>query len=158
MRPMRLYIDTSVWGGYFDQEFAPITVEFFDAVCAGRFTALISDTLVQELIEAPSHVQDPFERVLRTPCERLRSTDEIERLRDGYLNARVVSAKYAGDALHVAHATVARADVVESWNFKHLVNPRRERAFNAVNLSLGYGLISILTPMDIVRGSGDDDD
>jgi hypothetical protein len=51
---MRVYIDTSVWGGYFDEEFSAITVQFFEAPFAGLFSALVSDTLVEELIEAPA--------------------------------------------------------------------------------------------------------
>jgi hypothetical protein len=53
--------------------------------------------------------------------------------------------------LHVAYATLARADVLVSWNFKHLVNPLRERAFNGVNVANGYGFVSIMTPAEVVR-------
>jgi predicted nucleic acid-binding protein len=158
MKPMRVYIDTSVFGGYFDEEFSEITVQFFDALFAGKITALISDTLVEELIEAPRQVQDLLERTLQTPCERFGVSEQTNRLKDAYLRAGIVTGKYADDALHVAHATIVRADVVVSWNFKHLVNPQRERAFNGVNLACGYGLISILTPMEIGRIAGDDDE
>jgi hypothetical protein len=41
--------------------------------------------------------------------------------------------------------------VIASWNFKHMVDPRRVRAFNGVNLSMGYGWVSILSPSDIVH-------
>jgi hypothetical protein len=53
--------------------------------------------------------------------------------------------------MHVAMATLARVDVIASWNFKHLVDPRRSRAFNGVNLSMGYGLVAIMSPSDIVK-------
>jgi hypothetical protein len=53
--------------------------------------------------------------------------------------------------MHVAMATLARADVIASWNFKHMLDPRRCRGFNGVNVALGYGLVSILSPADIVR-------
>lgn len=62
----------------------------------------------------------------------------------------MVAAQYADDALHVAHATLARADVIVSWNFKHLVNPSRVRAFNGVNIVQGHGPVIIMTPSDIV--------
>jgi hypothetical protein len=58
----------------------------------------------------------------------------------------------ADDALHVAQATLARADVIVSWNFKHLVNPTRIRAFNGVNLGQGYGLVVIMTPAEVIGG------
>ena len=76
-------------------------------------------------------------------------TREVELLRDAYLTAGVVAAQYADDALHVAHATLARADVIVTWNFRHLVNPSRVRAFNGVNIAQGYGPVIIMTPVDI---------
>ncbi len=71
-------------------------------------------------------------------------------LRDAYLRAGVVTPKYADDALHVAQATLARVDVIVSWNFKHLVNPTRIRMFNGVNLAQGYGLVVIMTPSEVI--------
>lgn len=59
------------------------------------------------------------------------------------------------DALHVALATVARVDVMVSWNFKHIVNLDRIRLFNAVNLEQDYGLIEIRTPKEVLRDEKD---
>lgn len=53
--------------------------------------------------------------------------------------------------MHVAHASVARADVIVSWNFKHLVNPLRIRGFNGVNAAQGYGPVVIMTPEDVAH-------
>ena len=72
-------------------------------------------------------------------------------LQEAYLKSNALTRRWAEDALHVAIATVARADVLVSWNFKHLVDPRRVRVFNGINLGMGYGLISILPPGDIVQ-------
>jgi hypothetical protein len=144
-------VDTSVFGGCLDDEFAAPAQDFFGAVLAGAVRALISDTLVGELVNAPDPVQDVLQRVLDAGCERLALTQEAELLRDAYLLAGVVTVKYADDALHVAQSTLARADVLVSWNFKHLVNPSRVRAFNGVNTVQGYGQIIIMTPTDIVR-------
>jgi hypothetical protein len=44
------------------------------------------------------------------------------------------------DATHVAAATVARADAIVSWNFKHIVRIDKMRAYNQVNLQTGFGL------------------
>jgi hypothetical protein len=145
----RAYIDTSVFGGYFDEEFAEPSRRFFEAVFASRVAALISDTLVGELVSAPQDVQELLTRTLQVGCERLPLTPEAIILRDAYLRAGVVTPKYGDDALHVAQATLARADVVVSWNFRHLVNPTRIRMFNGVNLTQGYGLVVIMTPAEV---------
>ncbi|MEI6127857.1 MAG: hypothetical protein WCQ99_15025, partial [Pseudomonadota bacterium] len=47
-------------------------------------------------------------------------------LAQAYLKAKVVSPNYTDDARHVAIATVEQIDLIVSWNFKHLVNVRRE--------------------------------
>lgn len=149
MKRMRVYIDTSVFGGCFDDEFESDSKHFFDLLLEGRATALISDTLVAELVDAPDQVQDLLEKVLSSASERLGLLDEVEELRDAYLEAGVLSAKWADDALHVAHAVVARAHVLVSWNFRHLVNPLRIRGFNGVNATRGYGPVVIMTPEDV---------
>jgi predicted nucleic acid-binding protein len=147
---MRVYLDTSVFGGCFDEEFQAASQKLFDAVLTGRIIVLISDTLVGELVSAPEQVQNLLQRVIDSGCERLALNRETEHLRDAYLTAGVVTPQYADDALHVAHATLARADVIVSWNFKHLVNPSRVRAFNGVNIAQRYGPVIVMTPSDIV--------
>ena len=151
MKLLWVYIDTSVFGGCFDDEFADMSNAFLETVVRGGIKALISDTLVGELVDAPKEVRDILQRVIDAGCERFTLTREAEELRNSYLAAGVVSAKYENDAFHVAYATITRADVIVSWNFKHLVNPSRVRAFNGVNTSQGYGQIIVMTPADIVE-------
>jgi len=110
---------------------------------------VISDTLIAEIENAPAPVRSILEYLLAVDHERLPITEEVVGLQQAYLAAGVVTARFADDALHVAQATVARADVIASWNFKHLVNPIRVRAFNDVNSSRGYGVVVILTPADV---------
>jgi len=140
-----------VFGGCFDKEFSRDSQAFFRAISSGAITALLSATLLRELEEAPQRVRDLLPRTLDENCERIDVTPEMIDLRDAYLDAKVVTATYADDALHVAQATIAQADVITSWNFKHLVNPMRIRAFNRVNIARGCGQVVILTPSDIVR-------
>jgi hypothetical protein len=54
----RVYIDTSVVGGYFDDEFSADTIPFFEAVKQGLFTIVASDLLDAELLKAPAFVKD----------------------------------------------------------------------------------------------------
>ena len=96
--------------------------------------------------------------MLAGDCERLGLPEQTEDLRDAYLAAGVLKPKWADDALHVAHATAARAEVIVSWNFKHLVNPARIRGFNGVNASQGYGPIVIMTPEDLANAWKEEED
>ena len=47
-------------------------------------------------------------------------------------------------------ASVHRADVLLSWNFKHVVHLDKIRKFNSVNLRLGYPPIEIRSPKEYV--------
>lgn len=148
---MRAYIDTSVFGGYYDREFQTATRGFFAALAKGRVKALLSGALLRELDEAPERVQELLRSVMLQGYEALDVTEESVRLAQAYTSAGLVREKYANDALHVALATLARADVIVSWNFKHIVNPAQQRGFNGVNIALGYGIILVMTPAEIVK-------
>jgi hypothetical protein len=150
VKPLRVYLDTSVFGGYYDEEYEVITQRFFGLIQAGLIVPLLSETLVQELTRAPERVQNLLDWVCKGEYENLPLSYEAFILRQAYLRADIVTPKYASDALHVAHASVARADVIASWNFRHLVNPARMRSFSGVNVAMGYGISVIMTPAEIV--------
>ena len=77
-------------------------------------------------------------------------------LRDAYLKARILTPRWADDAAHVAAATVARADAIVSWNFRHIVRLDKMKAYNRINVLEGYGILTIVTPKEVVAGAEDD--
>jgi len=112
----------------------------------------------REVIGAPPDVRHLFEDTFDRGSDLLPVTDENEDLARQYLGAGVVSAKYEDDARYVAICTVHRVNHLVSWNFKHLVNVRREAGFNAVNLLQGYPPISIVNPKELINGNTDNED
>jgi predicted nucleic acid-binding protein len=158
MAKLRVYIDTSVFGGFFDDEFSHSSRAFFDFLAQGRAIALLSDSLVAELAAAPERVQDLLERSLTFDTERVEVTPEAEALRDAYIGNAVLPPRWSEDALHVAQATLSRADVIVSWNFRHLVNPVRIQGFSRVNALRGFGPVVILTPEDVNRNWMEEED
>lgn len=158
MRRLRVYFDTSVFGGQFDEEFESGSRALFDAVSQDKIIPLVSEVVARELEGAPELVRDAFARTLKGVCERLEVSDEAARLGDAYIRAGVVKEKWSDDALHVALATLAKADVIVSWNFQHLVNPSRIRAFNGVNVAEGHGQIIIMTPADVAHALEEGDE
>jgi hypothetical protein len=79
-------------------------------------------------------------------AEELETTAEALTLQQANMRADLVLPKYTDDALCVARATITHADVIVSWNFKHLVNPAQIRAFNGITLAEDYGMVVILSP------------
>jgi predicted nucleic acid-binding protein len=54
----RIYIDTSVFGGYFDEEFAEHTIPLFDRIRNNEFNLLYSTVTQEELENAPERVKE----------------------------------------------------------------------------------------------------
>lgn len=157
MKP-RLYLDTSVIGGYHDPEWMADTRELWRQRAAGMWQFVASGLVAQEVIGAPAEVRQLFEDTFDRARNLLAVTDEIEDLAQHYLEARVVSLRYADDARHVALCTVHRTNHLVSWNFRHLVNVRRSAGFNAVNLLQGYPPVSIVNPKELIYGSDEEED
>ena len=53
MKP-RIYIDTSIVGGYFDEEFSEHTIKLFERLEKDEIAFVLSDLLELELLNAPN--------------------------------------------------------------------------------------------------------
>jgi hypothetical protein len=80
----------------------------------------------------------------------LSESPATQALAEAYLAARLVPPRFRDDARHVAIASVAALDALVSWNFKHLVNLRRKRLVHSVNVRLGYPLIDLISPEEVL--------
>jgi len=124
MPPIRVYADTSVFGGVFDEEFQAASRAFFDQVRSGRFQLVTSAIVQEEISPAPAEVQEFFAGMLGS-MEIADVSEDALGLRASYLDARIVSPKWSDDVLHVAIATTAGCSLIVSWNFKHIVHFER---------------------------------
>ena len=153
---LSLYLDTSVIGGYFDDEWKVATRELWRQMEQGGFRFLSSDVTTQEIEDAPENVRDLFTDTF-TRETLIELTSEMENLAAAYVRQNVVPPKYRDDALHVAVCVVAKIDYLVSWNFKHLVNVQRAAGFNAVNLLHGYPIVRIVNPLELIYGNQTED-
>lgn len=147
----RVYIDTSVIGGCFDQEFEDWSNRLFDDFRSGKTIAVISDITLDELSEAPQKVQNNFSTIPDDSLEILTSNQESRELAE-----KAVSRRFYEDALHIAIATINQVNVLASWNFKHIVNLDRIRMYNSVNLKNGFSMLEIRTPREILKFDDDE--
>ena len=148
MNVYRVYADTSVFGGVFDDEFATASRTFFNQV-GERFVLVTSALVEAELATAPSEVCELFDRTL-ADAEIIGVSEPALRLQQAYLNAGIVTPKWATDALHVALASVAACSFIISWNFKHIVHFEKIPLYNAVNTLQGYRAIAIYSPQEVI--------
>lgn len=146
----RYYIDTSVFGGYFDSEFEETTKKLFGQIDRQGIKILFSELTRNELVNAPDKVKDFVNSLPDDIFEAIEITDEALDLADLYIKENVVGQTNREDCIHIALATLNRADVLVSWNFKHIVNLSRIRGYNSVNLKTGYPTIEIRSPLDLI--------
>ncbi len=143
-------------GGYYDTMFKDDTRALWRLSNAGRFRLFSSQIVIDEIAGAPVRVVALMDTTF-SPENVLSVNDEIEELAAAYMAQKVVPAKYANDAQHVAVCSVARLDFLVSWNFRHLANARREAGFNAVNLLQGYPPVRIVAPTFLIHGQEEED-
>lgn len=147
---MRLYLDTSVIGGYYDAEFSEWTKPLIEDILNGEHIAIISDITIMEIRDAPRSVNQLLEKLINSSSELVTSNEQTDKLASYYLKEGALTRKSIEDAQHIALATYNNVSAVVSWNFKHIVNMDRIRLFNSVNLKYGYGLIDIRSPREVI--------
>ena len=156
MKKLRVYIDTSVIAGCLDDEFSLESNQLMEAIKQEKFILLMSDIIVSELINASQSVKDILLSIPQRVIEVVKITPEVLQLRDAYINEGVVTSKSINDATHVAAATIARAAAIISWNFKHIVRLDKMKGYNQINLLNGYGILTIISPLEVTIDEAND--
>ncbi|MBM3933098.1 MAG: type II toxin-antitoxin system VapC family toxin [SAR202 cluster bacterium] len=147
---MRVYCDTSVFGGLFDPEFTVASKAFFEQVLEGRFALITSSIVEEELALAPPAVRKVYSG-LAGIIEVVPISDTAIQLRDAYLTAQVVGSKSHKDALHIAVASTSDCRMVVSWNFKHIVHFQKIPVYNAINTVYGLPPLGIFSPSEVIH-------
>lgn len=144
---MKVYFDSSVYGGCFDPEFRTASVELFRRTKAGWFTFVWSSVVEDEMRDAPPDVRKLFATFTKRPASvKVIVTPKVAQLASEYIRAGVLPGTMFNDALHVALATIYQVAYLSSWDKKHLVAPARVVGFQQVNLNFGFGPVNIVTP------------
>lgn len=147
----RIYLDTSVFGGYFDPEFELWTKILFDKIIQDEYKIIYSRLTDIELNPAPEPVKNLAKNLPESCLEFIDISDEAIELAEHYLKENVVGKTSRADCIHIALATLHTADILVSWNFKHIVNVNRIRGYNAVNYKFGHKILEIRTPREILE-------
>ena len=144
-----IYVDTSVYGGRFDSEFSFWTEFFFDRIVKSDIQMIYSEVVDDELFGAPQKVKEFIESIPEKNILKVELTEEAILLAEKYLKENVVGNKSRADCYHIATATILKADVLVSWNFKHTVNIGKIKGYNAVNMLNDYWTLEIRSPREI---------
>jgi predicted nucleic acid-binding protein len=151
---MELYLDTSVIGALFDSE-NPIRIEItkrlLHSILSGLHIGFISNIVNEEIDKAPFELRVKLLKIIkRFSLDLITEDDESANLVDKYVNARIMRKGALLDLRHLALATVHGVDALVSWNYHDIVNIRTRREVHSINLRLGYPLIEIVSPEEVV--------
>jgi predicted nucleic acid-binding protein len=147
----KIYIDTSVFGGYFDEEFSNQTIPLFERIKNEEFILLYSSVTQGELENAPNYVKELVNTLKVNYTEYIDLSEDAIDLANEYISEKVVGLTSYADCLHIALATINRADYLVSWNFKHIVNIQRIIGYNAINIKNGYKQLEIRSPREFQK-------
>ncbi len=151
-----IYVDTSVFGGKFDSEFEHWTELFFNKVLESDIKLIYSDVAKDELQDSPVKVKEFVKSIPDRNIFKAELTEEAVLLAEKYIEEKVDGKSSRADCYHIAIATILKADILVSWNFKHIVNIQRIHGYNAVNLMNDYCSIEIRNPREVFDYENDD--
>ena len=151
MKKQRLYLDTSVFGGLYDEEFQEITKPLFERIEKSEFEIIFSNITEQELENAPQIIKSTINLLPQNSTLLVKSDLEAAQLAKKYIDEKVVGPTSYADCLHIALATIHNANILVSWNFKHIVNVVRIGGYNSVNIAAGYKPIDIRSPRELEK-------
>jgi predicted nucleic acid-binding protein len=148
-------VETSVWSFAFAEdvpEYRADTLAFLDLCRRTRFEPYVSAAVLSEIQFAQAPLRKRLEELVRTVKPALLPwLPEADDLSEAFVCEKAVPPSKPQDARHVAIAVAHDLDVLVSWNFRHIVNLRREERFNAVALLTGYHHhLRIVSPKELI--------
>jgi len=145
------YLDTSIYGGYFDPEFMRHSRMLFNHLILKSIVISKSFITEIEIKAAPKIVKDLYSSIPDHLTKVIEYSDRIDQLAQAYVDHNIASKSQFADCLHVAAASVNGDYALISWDYKHILREDRIRGFNYVNRSCGLSQIYFLSPSEVLR-------
>lgn len=146
-----IYADTSVFGGIYDIGFSEGSKKLLESFKKGERKMMISDLVIEELTTARLEVRQQVNAVPKRFKLHTSIPGKAYALAARYIAEGALTIGSKEDALHIATATLQCADLIASWNFKHMVNTEKIVLFNKINAESGFRSITIKPPDQIVN-------
>ena len=156
MKRLGIYVETSVWNVYFDEELRhrrEATRRLFDSNHDLGYDFYVSEAMLFEIRNAPAERRLQIHGLLsRVQPILLEHTEDVAVLAEAYLSTGALPQGSLQDALHIAFASVYELDIVLSWNLRHIANVRRQQKVQATNIAGGYHKpVLLITPLEVIE-------
>lgn len=157
-----VYVETSVVSALLDERKDPVRLvrhaSSLDWWTKQRqfFELYTSEIVYFEL--AKGHLLDPtamlgyLDQMIRLPVN-----DDVDGAAATYQDQMLMPREDAGDAVHVAIASVHQIEYLLTWNCQHLANTNKARHLQTINRRLGLMSPFLLTP-DMLIGKDENAD
>ncbi len=151
---MILYLDTSVIGALLDEDMPErvrITRDLLDSIVEGKHTGVISNIVLEEIDRGPEELKRKLiSEIQKVPFKVVTEDENSADLLEVYEQEGFIRKGARMDLRHLAISTTIGVDALVSWNFRDIVNIRTRRAVHSVNLRLGYPLVEIVSPEEVM--------
>jgi predicted nucleic acid-binding protein len=147
-----LYLETSVVGAYLDngEPFRrDLTIRWWEHELRD-YSPLISPLVIRELERTEEPRRSAYLNLVRD-LPMVEVTEEAAILADGYVEKGIFHRKYLADALHVALASVAKADFLVTWDIGYIANVHRQSRVQLFNTIAGFFVPMIVTPEFLIN-------
>ena len=160
MKKLKIYLDSCTINNL-DEPSEPVKMAEMQAVWElikeGEYDLVISNVVLNEIIAT----KDEKRRTLllsflsEVTYEFIRTNEEIEHIAEIIANSgMLVAEKHRNDRLHIGCALVARADMLVSNNFDHMVTAKTIMGVRKIAIVEGYGFMEIFSPNMILNDRG----
>ena len=116
-----------------------------------RYELYVSALVLDEVSQGDSAMAEARAEVLKE-YSVLAYTAEAEQLTRALLASRLIPAKAAADAAHIAVASAHGMDFLLTWNCRHIANATIVEKLRAVCIREGYAAPVICTPHELMLG------
>lgn len=147
-----IYLETSVIGAYLDngEPFRrDLTIRWWEHEMSD-YEPYISLLVVRELERTSEPRKSSYLKLVQG-LRQFEVSDEAAILAEGYVSRGIFHRKYIGDAVHVALASVNKADMLVTWNFGYIANVHRQARIRLFNTTAGFFVPVIVTPEFLIR-------
>lgn len=147
-----IYLETSVIGAYLDngEPFRrDLTIRWWEHEL-GDYDPHVSPLVVRELERMDEPRRSAYLNLI-SKVPQFEVSEEAAILAEGYISRGIFHRKYLSNALHVAIASVNKADMIVTWDFGHIANVHRQSRVQLFNTVAGFFVPMIVTPEFLVK-------
>ncbi len=154
-----VYLDTTIPSYLFDERsdiktYVDVTNKWWNEE-QYNFDIWTSDETIAEISKGDYPNKEKILKFI-SGIEILPFDDEIIEVAQVYLDNYVMPQTLAGDAIHLAYASISKIDFLLTWNCNHLANANKRQHIRIINTRLGLFVPEIVTPLELFTEKTDD--